>query len=62
VDEKEYPRDFATFARYHLAVRNIPECYPMPEPLGLARLASFLEQAEIAYPVRWLGEMPAGAG
>lgn len=42
VDESAYPADFATFARYHSALRQIPGRCPMPTPLGLEQVEAFL--------------------
>jgi hypothetical protein len=53
VDEGRFPRDFATFVRYHTQVKKIPARYPMPEPLTLAQLDAFLREAGDRYPVRW---------
>ncbi|HSK99504.1 MAG TPA: hypothetical protein VK869_04140 [Rubrobacteraceae bacterium] len=54
VDEREYPRDFATFIRYHTELkRKIPARYPLPGPLALSRLDDFLQEAEGRYPVEW---------
>jgi hypothetical protein len=53
VDEGRFPRDFATFVRYHTQVKKIPARYLIPEPLTLARLDAFLREAGDRYPVRW---------
>jgi hypothetical protein len=53
VDEQRFPRDFATFVRYHTDMKKIPARYPRPGPLSLDRLDAFLEQAGDRYPVRW---------
>ncbi len=53
VDERRFPRDFATFVRYYTDVKKIPARYPMPGPLALSQLETFLEQAGDRYPVRW---------
>jgi hypothetical protein len=53
VDEQRFPRDFATFVRYHTEVKKIPARYPRPGPLSLDALNVFLEQAGDDYPVRW---------
>ncbi|MDQ2696985.1 MAG: hypothetical protein M3Z21_16735 [Pseudomonadota bacterium] len=57
VDERAYPRDFATFVRYHADLAKlIDERHPLPEPLGLDGLDTFLAAAAGDYPVRWLSE------
>jgi hypothetical protein len=57
VDERTYPRDFATFVNYHGAVpRQIAARYAMPGPLTLRQLGHFLEQAGDRYRVRWIEE------
>jgi hypothetical protein len=53
VDEQKFPRDFATFVRYYTDVKKIPARYPLPGPLALSQLETFLEQAGDRYPVRW---------
>jgi hypothetical protein len=53
VDEEEFPRDYATFVRYHTDLRRIPARYPMPGPLTLGQLDGFLQGAGDRYPVRW---------
>jgi hypothetical protein len=53
VDEERFPRDYATFVRYHTEVKRIPSRYPMPGPMTLARLAAFLREVKDRYPVRW---------
>ena len=53
VDEEEFPRDYATFVRYHTDLKKIPARYPMPGPLTLGQLDGFLQGARDRYPVRW---------
>jgi hypothetical protein len=48
VDEKAYPADFATFARYHPAIRAIPGRHPLPPALRWDQLETFLRQNEVA--------------
>ena len=43
VDERSYPGDFATFARYHAALPEVPEALE-PEPLGWSEFEAFIEQ------------------
>src|SRR5215204_931993 len=52
VDERRFPRDFATFVRYHTDLKKIPARLPMPEPLSLSRLDAFLDRSGDRYPVR----------
>ncbi len=54
VDEERFPRDFATFVRYHTDMKKIPARYPRPGPLALGGLVAFLDEAGDRYPVRWL--------
>lgn len=51
VDEDKFPRDFATFARYHLAIQKIPARYPLPGPLAFGQFHRFLKEAPKTYPV-----------
>ncbi len=53
VDEEEFPRDYATFVRYHTELKKMPARYPMPGPLALGQLDAFLQEAGDRYPVRW---------
>ena len=53
VDEGRFPKDFATFVRYHTEVKKIPARYPMPGPLTLHRLDALLREVGNRYPVRW---------
>lgn len=53
VDQRRFPRDYATFVRYHAEMKKIPSRYPMPEPPALDSLDEFLKQAGHRYPVRW---------
>lgn len=55
VDPKAYPADFATFARYHPALRRIPSRCPMPEALTLGQLAQFVGEFGARFPVEWHG-------
>ncbi len=54
VDERRFPRDFATFVRYHTDLKKIPARHTMPEPLSLTRLGEFLGKASEGYRVRWI--------
>ncbi|MGD9615137.1 MAG: hypothetical protein AB7H90_21900 [Alphaproteobacteria bacterium] len=48
-----FPADFAVFARYSPALRRLPGRLPMPEPLSLRDLDSFLDEAADRYAVEW---------
>ena len=53
VDEANYPGDFATFARYHAALPEIPE--PLePEPLSWSELETFVEANRSRFAVGWI--------
>jgi hypothetical protein len=53
VDEANYPGDFATFARYHAALPDVPE--PLePEPWGWPDLEDFMGRRHSRFAVRWL--------
>jgi len=54
VDERRFPRDFATFVRYHTDLKKIPTRYPLPEPLSLSWLDAILDRSGDRYPVRWI--------
>lgn len=60
VDEREYPRDFGVFARYHKEIKKqIPARYPLPGPLVLDQFDEFLATAGDRYSVQWTtGESP----
>ena len=45
VDPRAYPRDFASFVRYHRAVARIGRRAPLPEPLSWAAVETFLQQS-----------------
>jgi hypothetical protein len=53
VDEERYPRDFASFGRYHTEVQRIPSRYPMPGYLTLDQLERFLDESGDRYDVQW---------
>jgi hypothetical protein len=57
VDERAYPRDFATFARYHQELRKLSDQnVAQPPPLTLAELEGFTERTAPHDRVRWLNE------
>ena len=43
VDEKSYPRDFATLVRYHQDIKHLAASYPLPVPFQLDQLNTFLQ-------------------
>ena len=55
VDPNAYPADFATFARYHPALRRLPSRCPMPDALTLGQLAQFVTEFGARFPVEWHG-------
>jgi hypothetical protein len=60
-DPRAYPRDFATFARYHAALRRASgPRFPLPAPLTLDALDAFLRESGDRYAVQWL-DVAAGA-
>jgi hypothetical protein len=55
VDTQAYPRDFATFTRYHRALqRQIGARYPRPSPFTLGQLEAFLEQESGEHRAQWI--------
>jgi hypothetical protein len=44
-DLDEFPRDFAQYARYARAFRDLAPRYPMPGPLSIAEFDEFLADA-----------------
>ena len=54
VDARRYPKDFATFVRYHSESDRLSAQYPMPETLTLDQLDAFVKRVGDRYPVRWL--------
>ena len=60
VDEAKYPRDFATFVRYHTELKtSITARYTMPDHLAVRELDEFLR--ERLYPVQLLDQHPSAA-
>jgi hypothetical protein len=45
VDPRAYPRDFASFVRYHHALKRIGRRAPLPEPLPWAAVEAFLQRS-----------------
>jgi hypothetical protein len=62
VDPRAYPADFATFARYHPAIRALsPKC-PLPQsPLRMDQLGEFVAESGDRFRLEWksLGADPA---
>jgi hypothetical protein len=57
VDEVTYPKDFATFARYHSSLQHaIHARYPIPGPLSLRELDGFLDRVGDRYLVQWIND------
>ena len=59
VDEDDYPGDFATFARYHAALPEVPEPFE-PEPLSWSELEEFIGRERKHFAVRWLAGADVG--
>jgi hypothetical protein len=57
VDEKSYPRDFATLVRYHQDIKHLATSYPLPVPFQLDQLNTFLQHSR--YPVQWIESVPS---
>jgi hypothetical protein len=55
VDERRFPRDFATFVRYHDELERLAPRYPLPGPLQLTELDRFLEEHSSRFRVDWAG-------
>jgi hypothetical protein len=53
IDPEAFPADFASFARYHHALKALPARHAMPAPLSLEQLDTFLEEAGDRYDIRW---------
>jgi hypothetical protein len=53
IAEEKFPKDYATFVRYHSELKKIPARFSMPEPLTLSQLDAFLERFGDRYRVRW---------
>lgn len=54
VDAEAFPRDFAVYARYYTELkRQIRARYPLPGPLPLERLETFIREKEEKYSVAW---------
>ena len=54
VDQAAFPRDFAVFLRFHRDLTTISARRPMPAPLPLAALDTFLRTSGHQYAVEWL--------
>ncbi|MBY0472096.1 hypothetical protein K2X30_13095 [bacterium] len=53
VNPRRYPRDFATFIRYHTAFKKFGERFPMPKPISSSELGRFVAESEKRYKVQW---------
>lgn len=53
VDEEKYPRDFATFSRYHTELKKLSPRYPLPGPLALSQFEKFLQSYGGRYEVEF---------
>ena len=53
VDEDAFPRDFGALARYHPAVKSLPQRHPLPDPLTLDDLDAFVASSPGGYAVSW---------
>lgn len=57
VDPTKYPLDLRTNVRYRDALtENISKRYPLPPPLPLSQLDTFLDASHCHYPVQWIDE------
>lgn len=58
VDEEAYPRDFASFVRYHTEfTRQVRARYPMPGPLHIRQLQEFLSDHGHRFDVEWTTDL-----
>jgi hypothetical protein len=63
---ERHPSSISTYIRYLDSLKRIPERHPLPAPLRLAEVDSFLATAATGHPVRWLDgaalpdDVPAG--
>lgn len=63
VDPRRYPRDFATYVRYCVALAHIAERIPRLSPLALSELDAFLAENAHDYAIKWIqGSREALAG
>ena len=55
VDEKAYPRDFASMMRYYTDLKEkVSERYSLPSSLTLEQLDRFIEERGDRFPIQWL--------
>lgn len=55
VDEKAYPRDFASMMRYYTDLKEkLSERYSLPSSLTLEQLDRFIEDKGDRFPIQWL--------
>jgi hypothetical protein len=60
VDERRYPRDFASLLRFHAGLKSQTAAhFPMPRPLTLGKFESFMREVGDRYGVQWTAD-PAG--
>jgi len=62
VDPRRYPRDFATFARFHRALERLAPVQEAPPPLALGRFETLLRQHAAGRGVAAAERPPAPAG
>jgi hypothetical protein len=53
VDTGRFPRDFATFVRYHRDLERLSPRLPLPPPLALGELDEFLRERGAEFEVDW---------
>jgi hypothetical protein len=58
VDQRAYPRDFASFVRYHHALKDVGQWAPLPDPMPLATFEAFLEHSSDHPRLRWTHSPP----
>ncbi|SCY70341.1 hypothetical protein SAMN05216420_11396 [Nitrosospira sp. Nl5] len=51
----KYPLDFGSFGAYYRDIKKIPARYPLPAPLKLGDLATFMEESVMSYNIKWQG-------
>jgi hypothetical protein len=55
VDEKAYPRDFASMMRYYTDLKEkVSQRYALPSSLTLEQLDRFIEEKGDRFPIQWL--------
>jgi hypothetical protein len=56
VDAERFPRDFASFGRFHRELRKLDRGAPPPAPLTLGEMDEFLRSRADDPGVMWLDE------